>query len=64
MKYTNITLGVLAFLGVGVLSSCDVNDDFYDEIDAKKDKETADYTFFKDKTLIQKNLSNAVCFLD
>lgn len=55
MKYTNITLGVLAFLGVGVLSSCDVNDDFYDEIDAKKDKETADYTFFKDKTLIEDN---------
>jgi hypothetical protein len=55
MKYTNITLGVLAFLGIGALSSCDVNDDFYDEIDAKKAQETADYTFFKDKTLIEDN---------
>ena len=55
MKYINITLGVLAFLGIGALSSCDVNDDFYDEIDAKKDQETADYTFFKDKTLIEDN---------
>jgi hypothetical protein len=57
MKYSNIFLGVFAFMGLGLLASCDVNDEFYDELDKEEtgvlveDLEyslvEADYEFFK-----------------
>ncbi|MDE5423448.1 choice-of-anchor J domain-containing protein [Ancylomarina sp. DW003] len=36
MKYSKILLGAFIFFGLGVFSSCDVNDEFYDELDAAK----------------------------
>jgi len=57
MKYSKILLGACTFLGLGILSSCDVNDEFYDELDKKEvsvlveDVEytlvEADYKFFE-----------------
>ncbi len=36
MKYSKILLGAFIFFGLGVFTSCDVNDEFYDELDAAK----------------------------
>ncbi len=51
MKFSNIIYAVAAFCGLGLLASCDVNDEFYDELD--KDKgfqlvENLEYTLTDD----------------
>ncbi|WP_282125886.1 hypothetical protein [Marinifilum flexuosum] len=65
MKYSNIILSAFAFLGLGILSSCDVNDEFYDELDKQEEKilvddidysmVEADYDFFKSEDDEEKN---------
>jgi len=50
MKYSKILLGAFIFFGLGVFSSCDVNEEFYDELDAAKDGTENAQTFDVDLT--------------
>lgn len=51
MKISNILFAVIAFIGLGFLSSCDMNDKFYDELDKETGFqliENLDYTLTDD----------------